>query len=66
MVSIVYSIPCGGRREFTFNCGADLADHVQANRPAMFVGVPKLGDENYADKLAALMFRPYSMPQERK
>lgn len=66
MVSIVYAIPCGGQREFTFNCGADLAGHVQANRPALFVGVPKPEDEKFVEKMLALMNRPFSMPQERK
>jgi len=65
MVSIVYATPCDGVREFTFDCGSDLARHVQANRPAIFVGVPKLEDEKYAEKRAALLNRSFSMPQEK-
>lgn len=39
-ISIVYATPVGGKREYRFNHGYEVAQHVSANHPGLFVGVP--------------------------
>lgn len=39
-ISIVYAQPIGGKREFRFNFGHEVAQHVEQNRSDLFNGQP--------------------------
>lgn len=47
-VTIVYAQPIGGKREYRFNHGHEIARHVELNRPDMFAGMPR-DPEKYDD-----------------
>lgn len=66
MFTMVYAIPCGGQRSFSFSSAEALAEHVQANRPKMFAGMPQLSDEKHDEKLADMARRGWYIPQEKK
>lgn len=63
MFSIVYSVPRGGKREFSFSSSEELYNHVSANAPGLFAGVPKLEDKDYYEKLENMQRRSYRLPE---
>lgn len=64
--SICYAVPMGKQRNFAFHSAEDMEKHVLRNRPELFVGIPKLYDDEYAEKMAALRNGPFVMPEEKK
>lgn len=59
--SIRYADKIGGKREFRFLHAADLAEHVQQNRPALFYKIPNLG-ERYEQTMENMRSKGYRLP----
>lgn len=58
-ISIVYARPVGGKREFRFNFGHEVAKHAELNRPDLFVGIPREQDkyESYMERQRSQGYR---------
>ena len=63
--SIRYAIPRGGSHDFSFATAEQLAEHVQANAPGMFAGVPQL-DSKYEENIMKQCRRMYRLPDDKK
>jgi len=65
MFTMVYAVPRGGKREFSFAEASDLAEHVQKNAPQMFAGVPEAFTNDYAEKMAKKREYGWKMPDSQ-
>ena len=66
MFYIVYAVPRGGKREFSFANPADLAEHVQKNAPVMFAGVPEAFTKDYEESMAKKREYGWKMPNSKE